>query len=104
MGQGGRVIFDCNRQQTNFERPALLCGKAHIPRGSLSFYTQKETSKNRFTFMVNDAYGRSGPGSWKSQWKMYQTNRMTRIKGSLLKRLNIEHSSQTLTEGEIHTA
>ena len=45
MGQGGRVIFDCNRQQTNLEPLALLCGEAHIPRGSLSFYTQKETSK-----------------------------------------------------------
>ena len=93
MGQGLRVIFDCNRQQTNLEPLALLCGEAHIPRGSLSFYTQKETSKNRITFMVNDAYGRSGQGSWKSQWKMYQTNRMTHIKGSSLKRLNIEHSS-----------
>ena len=85
-----KLIFDCNRQQTNLEPLALLCGEAHIPRGSLSFYTQKETSKNRFTFMVNDAYSHSGPGSSKSQWKMYQTDRMTRIKGSLLKRLNIE--------------
>ena len=79
--------------QTNLQTLALLCGEAHIPRGSLSFYTQKERSENRITFMVNDAFGRSGPGSWKSQWKMYQTNRMTHIKGSLLKRLNIEPSS-----------
>ena len=66
MGQGGRVIFDCNRQQTNLEPLVLLCGEAQIPRGSLSIYTQKETSQNRFTFMVNDAYGRSGLGFWKS--------------------------------------
>ena len=64
-----------------------------VPSEPLTRQSRTAKSENRITFMVNDAFGRSGLGSWKSQWKMYQTNRMTHIKGSILKRLNIEHSS-----------
>ena len=54
---------------TNFKPLAPLCGQAHThtPRGSPSFYTKRKTIKNRFTFMINDAYDHSCPGPWKSQ-------------------------------------
>ena len=69
MGHGERGQFRL-KYATNFKPLAPLCGQAHThthththtPRGSPSFYTKRKAIKNRFTFMVNDAYGHSGPG------------------------------------------
>ena len=56
---------------TNFKLLALLYGQAHAHTQHevhLHFIPkEKQSIKNRFTFMVNDVYDHSGPAPWKSQ-------------------------------------
>ena len=116
-GREGKVRL---KYVTNFEPLAPLYGEAHTHTHThtythththtlththhevhLHFIPKEKTIKNRFSFMVNDTYGDSGLGPWKSQWETHKTNRMIHIISSLYwKGSNIKHSSQTSKRGK----
>ena len=77
------LVLNGSGREGKFRLLRSVVKHTHTSRGSPSFYTKRKNNQNRFTFMVNDAYGHSGPGPWKSRWETHHTNRMIHIISSL---------------------